>query len=187
MDPLEEIALQLKELNTTTRQLLEIQGLQFGLEPFRYISRKLRSGEALPNVLSYYQLIAPAGVFSVTFTNPAGYVWIGIYQSIEVSQNGVIEFTGFVDDEILPKSYVPRMTSHIINWSVTIPFGHVIKETTTLTFINHDIANQWLVSHSMGIFLRKDVWERDIKLMDQAAEKYMYLAPPTPLPPLRRG
>jgi len=182
MSELEEVIKELKKLNDTNKKLLEIQGLQFALEPFRYITRKLRSGEALPNTLSYYQIIAPAGVFTVTFANPAGYVWIGIFQSIEVSQNGVFEFTGYVDDEILPKSYVPRMVSHVINWSETIPFGHVIKETTTLTFINHDIANQWLEADSMGIFLRKDVWERDVRLMDLAAERYMYPEPP-PSPP----
>lgn len=181
MEPIEEAVKELKELNASTKKLLEIQGLQFGLEPFRYITRKLRSGEAEPNVLSYYQLIAPAGVFTVTYINPTGYIWIGIFQSIEVSQNGVFEFTGFVDDALFPASYVPRMVSHVINWSVTIPFGHVIKETTTLTFVNHDIAPQWLSVDSMGVYLRKDVWERDIGHMDEAAEKYMFLEPP-PMP-----
>lgn len=183
MTELEDVVQQLKELNITAKRQLEISGLDFALEPFRYIARKLRTGEAIPNVLSYYQLIAPfPGAFTVTFANPTGYVWIGIFQSIEVSQNAVFEFTGFVDDEILPKSYVPRMVSHVINWSGTIPFGHVIKETTTLTFVNHDIAPQWISVDSMGIFLRKDVWERDSALMDVIAEKYM-AAPPIPPPP----
>ncbi len=184
MTELEEVVQQLKELNATARKQLEISGLEFALEPFRYIARKLRTGEAIPNVLSYYQLIVPAGVFTVTFANPTGYVWIGIFQSVEVSQNAVFEFTGFVDDEILPKSYVPRMVSHVINWSVTIPFGHVIKETTTLTFVNHDIAAQWISVDSMGIYLRKDVWERDSALMDVIAERYMHPGlPPAPPPP----
>ncbi|MBA7684961.1 hypothetical protein ES703_93374 [subsurface metagenome] len=181
MDPMEEIALQLKELNATTRKLLEVQGLQFALEPFRYITRKLRAGEAIPEVVSYYQLIAPAATFTLVATNPPGYVWIGIFQSIEVSQNGVFEFTGLMDDEIIPMSYVPRMVSHTINWSETIPFGHVIKENSTLIFTNHDIANQWIVTESMGVFLRKDIWERDSRLMDLAAEKFMYPVPP-PMP-----
>lgn len=182
MDPLEEIALQLKELNATTRQLLEVSGLQFALEPLRYIARKLRTGEAIPRVTSTYQVVAPGATFALTIANPAGYVWIGIYQSVEVSQNGVFEFTGYVDDEIIPKTYIPRGVSHIINWSETIPFGHVIRDRTTLIVTNHDIANQWVVTANMAIYLRKDVWERDIKLMDRAAEKYMYPAPP-PTPP----
>lgn len=173
-----EILKELKELNTTTKQQLEIQGLQFALEPFRYITRKLRSGEALPRVTSTYQVVAPGATFTLTLTNPAGYVWIGIYQSVEVSQNGVFEFTGFVDDELLPLTYIPRAVSHKINWSETIPFGHVIKESTTLIVTNHDIANQWITTHNMAIYLRKDVWERDVRLMDIAAEKYLQTAPP---------
>jgi len=177
MEPLEEIALQLKELKAVAEKQLEVAGLEFALDPFRYIARKLRTGEAIPNTLSWYQLIAPGATFALTFNNPAGYTWIGIAQSVEVSQNGVFEFTGWLDDEILPASYIPRMVSHIINWSVTIPFGHVIKETTTMTFTNHDIANQWVQADSMGIFLRKDVWERDSKLMDEAAERYLHPLP----------
>ena len=182
MEPLEEIAQQLKELNITALKQLEISGLQFTLEPFRYITRKLRAGEAIPDTVSYYQLIAPGATFTVTFANPAGYVWIGIYQSVEVSQNGVFEFAGFVDDAILPMLRIPRMASYIINWSVTIPFGHVIKETTTIIYTNHDIANQWISVGSMGIYLRKDIWEKDSKLMDLAAERYIYPVPPPPLP-----
>lgn len=181
MDPMEEMVQQLKELNATTKKLLEVSGLQFAIEPLRYIARKLRTGEAIPRVSSIYQLIAPGATFTLVTTNPTGYVWLGIFQSIEVSQNGVIEFTGYVDDEIIPSSYVPRMVSHIINWSETIPFGHVIKERSRMIFVNHDIANQWLSANAMAVYLRKDVWERDSKLMDEAAEKYMYpLPPPTP-------
>ena len=182
MDPLEEAVLQLKELNATTKKLLEVSGLQFTLEPLRYIARKLRTGEAMPRVSSIYKLFTPGETFTLVSTNPAGYVWLGVFQSIEVSQNGVFEFTGYVDDEIIPSSYVPRMVSHIINWSETIPFGHVIKDKSTMTYVNHDVADQWLVGDAMAIYLRKDVWERDSKLMDIAAERYMYPAPP-PMPP----
>lgn len=180
MDPLEETVLLLKELNLTAKKQLEIKGLEFALEPLRYITRKLRTGEALPVTDAYYQPLAPAEIWSITFVNPAGYVWIAIAQSIDVSQNGVLEFTAMVDDRIIPVMYVPRLTSHDIIWTQMIPFGHIIKESTLITYVNHDIANQWVSVVSMGIYLRKDVWEKDSALMDEAAEKYVH---PHPLPP----
>jgi len=183
MEPTEEAVLLLKELKAVADKQLEIAGLEFALEPLRYINRKLRTGEALPYTGAYYQLIAPGATFAFTFTNPSGYVWIAIFQSIEVSQNGVFEFTGWVDDAITPTLYIPRLVSHTINWSEALPFGFVIKETGLITYVNHDVAPQWISVTSMGINLRKDVWERDSKLMDEAAERYIYPVPaPPPMP-----
>lgn len=181
MDPIEEVVQQLKELNNTQRKILELEGLEFALEPLRYIARKLRTGEALPSTASYYQLIAPAATFAITFTNPAGYVWIGIFQGIAVSQNGIFEFTAMVDDGLLPVMYIPRVTPYVINWNLALPFVHIIKDTTTIIYVNHDIANQWVSVISVGTYLRKEVWERDSKLMDEAAEKYIHPAPPMQL------
>ena len=181
----EEVVQQRKELNTTNKKLLEIAGLQYALDPLRYITTKLRTGEALPSTASYYQLIAPfPGAFAITFTNPEGYVWIGIRQSVDLSQQGVFEFTAMVDDGILPALYIPRLTSHELSWTVTLPFGNVIKDSTTITYVNHDIANQWVSVVSVGVYLRKDVWEKDSKLMDLTAEKYVYPAPPPRMLPL---
>jgi len=177
----EEAVKELKELNASTRKLLELQGLEYALEPLRYITRKLRTGEAIPSIASYHQVIAPGGTFVFTFTNPTGYVWIAIFQSIDVSQNGVIEFTGWIDDAIIPAMYMPRLVSHVINWSEALPFGFVIKETGVISYTNHDMANQWVSVVSLGAHLRKEVWERDSKLMDEAAEKYLHPAPP-PIP-----
>ncbi|GAI58682.1 unnamed protein product, partial [marine sediment metagenome] len=56
MEPIEEAVQELKELNRTNKRLLEIQGLQFALDPTRYIARKTRSGEAISDKGSYYQL-----------------------------------------------------------------------------------------------------------------------------------
>ncbi len=184
MEPTEEMVILLKELKAVANKQLEVAGLEFALDPLRYINRKLRTGEALPYTGAYYQLIAPGATFAFTFTNPSGYVWIAIFQRIEVSQNGVFEFAGYLDDAITPTLYIQRLVSHTINWSEALPFGFVIKETTTMTYVNHDIAPQWLSVTSMGIFLRKDVWERDSKLMDEAAERYIYPAPPPPSPPM---
>lgn len=166
----------LTEINDNLKKLVEIEGLDFALEPTRYITRKLRTGEAIPAMGSYYQAIAPfPGTFVFTFTNPVGYVWIAIFQSIAVSQNGVIEFIGILDDAIAPAMYIPRLVSHTINWSEALPFGFVVKQTGVITYVNHDAAAQWISVSSMGVYLRKDVWEEDSKLMDMAAEKYTRL------------
>jgi len=166
----------LRKLNATTEKLLEIKSLEFGLDPLGYITRKLRTGEGLPSVASYYQLIAPfPGTFALTFTNPEGYVWIGIHQTVDLSQQGVFEFIAMVDDGILPALYIPRLTSLEISWTVTLPFGNIIKNSTTITYVNHDAAAQWISVLSVGLYLRKDVWERDSRLMDLAAEKYVGL------------
>lgn len=182
MEPIEEAVKELKELNSTNKKLLEIAGLQYALDPLGYITRKVRSGEALPSTASYYRLLAPAEIFAITFINPAGYVWIGIHQGVDLSQEGVFEFTAMVDDEIIPVLYIPRLTSHEISWTVTLPFGNIIKNITTITYVNHDVANQWVSVVSIGAYLRKDVWERDSRLMDLAAEKYIQLPSP-PRPP----
>lgn len=188
MEPWEEAVILLRELNATAKELnatakkqLEIQGLEFALEPLRYITRKHRTGDALISQAAYYQLIAPAATFVITFTNPEGYVWVGMYQDIAMSQTGVLEFTAMVDDQLLPYLYLPRLTPHVLNWNLTLPFSNIIKDTTTITYVNHDVIAQWIAVVSIGIFLRKDVWERDSRLMDQAAEKY--IQPPPPAPP----
>ncbi len=173
----EEVQL-LRDLNATTRKQLEISGLDFALEPSRYITRKLRTGEAVPSTAAYYQLVAPAATFAITTVNPVGSVWIGIHQSIHVSQNGVFEFTVMMDDNIFPSLHIPRLISYEIEWNRVLPFINIVKDSTTITYENHDIANQWISITSIGIYLRKDIWERDIKLMDEAAERYMHLAPP---------
>ena len=166
----------LVEINDNLKKLVEIQSLEFSLDPLSYITRKLRTGEGLPSVASYYQLVvAFPGTFTLTFTNPEGYVWIGVHQTVDLSQEGVFELTAMVDDEILPALYIPRLTSHELSWTMTLPFANIIKRSTTITYVNHDAAAQWISVVSTGIYLRSDVWEKDSKLLDLAAEKYMGL------------
>lgn len=178
----DEVVEQLKELNATTRKLLEVQGLEFALEPRRYIARKLRSGEGIADVGFYYQEIAPGATFTVSFTNPAGYVWVGIMERLMVSQNGVFELTRYLDDAILPWVYIARVPTLEISWSEVLPFGFVKKEVATISYTNHDAVAQWIIGSYLGIFLRKDIWERDSKLMDMAAERYIHPSP-EPMPP----
>ncbi|MBA7696070.1 hypothetical protein ES703_104712 [subsurface metagenome] len=178
MDPMEEIALQLKELNATTKKQLEVQGLQFALEPARYIARKLRSGEATAAIGFWYQLVGAGATFTIQNVNPEGYVMLLISEGMRVSQNGVFEFTRYVDDGILPQIYIPRSVDFDFSWAETLPFSFVIRNMTTHICTNHDVAAQWITGAFIAVYLRKDVWERDSKLMDLAAERYMYLAPP---------
>ena len=170
--PLTDIGL-LTEIRDTLNKLLDISGLDFALEPTRYIARKLRSGEAISDKGVYYQLIGAGVTFTLAARNPEGYVWIGLWESARVSQEGVIEFTRIVDDEILPWIYIPRLSNYEFNWSTTIPFGLVVRETLAVTYTNHDAAPQWLAGGWIGVYLRKDVWERDSKYMDLVAERYI--------------
>ncbi len=183
MDPLEESVLLLRDISVTAKKLVEISGLEFALEPLRYMTRKDRTGEATPHAEEYYQEIDPGDTFSLTFTNPPGFVWIPIIQTIAVSQNGAIEFYGWLDDAIIPALHFTRLVSLEMRWSESIPFGFIMKESGMVTYINHDIAVQWVSVLSQGIYLRKEVWERDSRLMDEAAEKY--IVPLPPLPPTR--
>ena len=166
----------LVEINENLKKLVEIKSLEFGLDPLSYITRKLRTGEALPSIASYYSLVvAFPGALVLTFTNPEGYVWIGVHQAVDLSQEGVFELTAMVDDGILPVMYIPRLTSHELSWTVTLPFANIVKHSTTISYVNHDAAAQWISVVSTGIYLRSDVWEKDSKLMDLAAEKYIAL------------
>jgi len=164
----------LTEISNTLKDLRTLSGLDFAFEPSRYIVRKLRSGEALADKASYYQLIAAGATFTATFSNPEGYVWLGIREAIKTSQNGVIEFTRFLDDDILPWIYIPRLTGIDFNWLLTLPFALVNRETCTVIYTNHDAAEQWVAADWIGIYLRKDVWEKDSKYMDSVAEKYSH-------------
>ncbi len=183
MEPIEEAVQELKELNRTNKRLLEIQGLQFALDPTRYIARKLRSGEAIATVGAWYQLVAAGDTFTIQQTNPEGYVAIMISEDLRVSQNGVFELTRYVDDGILPQIYIPRATDFFFSWAENLPFSFVGKDMATLICTNHDVADQWLIGMFLLVYLRKDVWEKDSKLMDEAAEKYMHPAVPPPRAP----
>ena len=133
MDPIEEVVQQLKELNATNRRLLEVQGLQFALEPTRYVARKLRSGEAIAQVGFWYQLVGAGATATIQRTNPEGYVAIMIFEGMRVSQNGVFEFTRMVDDQIIPEVNIPRAVDFDFSWSEAIPFALVVKDMTTIS------------------------------------------------------
>lgn len=165
---------QFQGLIDTLKSIQEINGLDFAFDPMRYVAWKLRSGEAYADRGSYYQLLAPAESFIGTFIMPDGYVWVGIREGVTVSQNGVIELIRTIDGAALPWMYVPRLVTGEFNWAETLPFGFVIRQVSVVTYTNHDIANQWLVGGYFGIYLRKDVWERDSKVMDLAAAKYSH-------------
>lgn len=163
----------LTEIRDTMKKLLEVTGLEFALEPTRYITRKLRSGEAYSDKGVYYQLLAPGATFTIAASNPTGYVWIGLKETARVSQEGVIEFTRMVDDAFFPWMYVPRLSNYDFSWAQTLPFGLVVRETLIVSYTNHDAAEQWFAGGWIGAYLRKDVWERDSKYMDLVAEKYI--------------
>ena len=169
----EDLIQELRELQTINRQHLEILGLEFAFDPLRYIARKLRTGEAEWLGGRFYQLVAAGATFTITLTNPTGYVWIPIFQSVDVSQNAVFELAAWVDDLLFPPLHLPRLSSFEFKWTETLPFGFIVKETATYICINHDIAAQWISTLTLGINLRKDVWERDSRLMDEAAERYV--------------
>jgi len=163
---------QLTELHHTMKGIREVDGIDFAFDPLRYIVWKLRSGEAYADRGSIYQLVAGGATFTVTQVMPEGYVWIGIRESVVVSQNGVFEFTRMVDSESMPWMYVPRVASGEFNWAETLPFGLVIKNAQVAIYTNHDAANQWVIAPFYGIFLREDVWEADSRVMDLVATKY---------------
>ncbi len=159
-------------LNSTMHDIREINGLDFAFDPMRYIVWKLRSGEGYAVRVSYFQVVAPAATFTFTTAMAEGYVFIGIRAGIEVSQNGVFGMIQTVDGGALPWLVIPRLATGEFNWAETLPFGFVVKNSSVIAYTNNDAANQWLIGAFYGIFLRNDVWERDSKLMDRAAQKY---------------
>lgn len=165
---------QLVTLNKTMRDIREISGSDFAFDPLRYVTWKLRSGEAIEDKGSYYLLVGGGATVIFTMTNPEGYVWIGIRESSAVSQNGVFELTRDIDGGALPWIYIARLAEETIDWFETIPFGLVIRETVTVTLTNNDPADQWFIGTFYGIYLRKDVWEKDSKLIDLLAAKYSH-------------
>jgi len=75
MADLEDVVAQLKGLNSAIKKLLEISGLDFALEPTRYMTRKVRTGEATPHSETYYQEIAPAVILLIQWIKPPYLTW----------------------------------------------------------------------------------------------------------------
>ncbi|MBA7688638.1 hypothetical protein ES703_97124 [subsurface metagenome] len=186
MDPIEEAVQQLKELNATQKKILEIAGLEFALEPTRYIGRKLRSGEAIAAIGFWYQEIGAGATVTIQSIYPEGYVVIAMQEAMRFSQSGVFEFYRYVDDALIPQVHIARTYDFDFTWAETLPFSYVIKNSTTHIITNHDVADQWLIGAYIAVQLRKDVWQQDSRLMDLAAERYIYLAaaPPPMAPPV---
>ena len=161
----------LADIKASMQLLVQIQALGYILDPFRYITQKVRSGEAQPMRGSYYQMIAPGATFTNVVTMPQDYVWIGQHEVMHTSQNGVIEITILVDDLPQPWIYVPRAWDIEYHWSVQSPYDRLIKNQATTIFTNHDALQQWIIGGFLGVLIRKDVWDRDSALMDNAARK----------------
>jgi len=171
----ESLARSIDTLNETLLKLVEISGLTFALDPLRYIARKLRSGEAFRDIGQGYFPIGPApATITIQMTNPEGYVWLGLREGLRFSQQAVIEYTRLIDGTPLPWVYVPRAVDLDIDWSETMPFGVIIKETYGAIYTNHDPFAQWIINGWYGAYIRKEVWEHDSRLMDIAAESYLH-------------
>ena len=173
-DELKGMRDELKDLNRTMKDIREIAGSDFAFDPLRYVTWKLRSGEAIEDKGGYYLLIAGGATTILTMANIEGYVWIGIREKSGVSQNGVFELTRQIDEAALPWIYIQRLVEEEVDWFETMPFGLVVRETVTVTLTNHDLADQWFTGSFYGIYLRKDVWEKDSKMMDLLAVKYSH-------------
>lgn len=179
---------QLAQLNSSIAKLLAITQLEYNFDQTRYLAQKVRAGEAVVNKGSGFAVIAPGATFSFTLRNPAGYVWIVHFLSIRASQDGVFEVIITTDGGLLPYLYMPRGVEGDINLNQTVPYDLVVKETATFTYINHDTLPQWGASTWIATYLRKDVWERDIGLINAAAKFYgMTSMPAPPLPPPTGG
>jgi len=168
----EDFLEKIKALNATAKGTREVAGLDFTFDPMRYAAWKLRSGEAIPTRGGFYQPFAPGAVWVYTALIPEGYVQIMFRQRVTVSQNGVIEMMVYIDTPTLPWTHIPRLYSEEFHWAKTLPLGLVVKDYSVITYGNHDAAPQWLSSEYTGMFLRRDVWEKDARLMDLAATKY---------------
>ena len=164
----------LGKVSESMTKLVEIQGLSFALDPLRYIGRKMRSGEGFRDMGSTYIPIGAGATITLMMSNIEGYVWLGLYEGLRFSQTAVIEYTRLIDGTALPWIYVPRGFDMEINWSETMPFGIVCKETYGAIYTNHDAFAQWIMNAWYGAYIRKDVWEKDSRLMDMAAEEYVH-------------
>lgn len=177
---------ELARLNSNIEKLLAISQLEYNFDQTRYLAGKVRAGEAVINKGAAYQLVAPAATFTVTLTNPTGFVLILHYLSAQASQNAVFELTITIDNQLEPWIFIPRFVDTELFISQVIPYDFVVKENTTIAYRNLDALPQWGVTTFIGTHLRKDVWERDIAIMNESA-KIFRLAAPIPMPPRPPG
>ena len=168
----EELRKLLTNIDKSIGIMTEISMLNFVLDQRKYLTQKIRTGEAILDIGSYYMVVAGGGTFAISIANPDGWIWIAHQENVRLSQAAVFSLQQFRDDMLTPFITVPRACDGDFNWTAVVPYSAIIKDVASVSYTNNDIVPHWLVAGWMGTYLRKDVWERDFKAMDAAAQKY---------------
>ena len=159
-------------LKKSLDDILEINRLEFLYDQMRYLGVKVRAGQAHSEKASFFTNIAPGATFQAFIPNDTGFVWQAHFISCRFDQDGVIESVINVDGIITPWVWMPLSYDLDVSVTATIPYDMVAKESNLITLINHDIIAHWAAVFWMGTSVRKDVWEADSALMNEAAQRY---------------
>lgn len=167
-----ELEAQLSRLNGNLEKLLTINQLEYNFDQTRYLANKVRAGEGITSRGSTYITCAPGASSGVNFAIPGGYVWVLHDIRFRVSQAVAFDLSVFIDDAITPWIYFPRCVDTDLLLYQILPYDLVVKETAFVTYTNLDALAQWGMVSWLATFVRKDVWERDLAIMNKMAEVY---------------
>lgn len=178
------------DILATLQKLLTVTEAEYNFNQTRYLTIKLRAGEATAFFTSYSLALAPGASTTLVFNCPSGYVRLDQWTGMRVSQDRAVELTIFQDDQILPWIHIPLLSDFDFDYTRLAPYERVVKDHSTLTYTNHDALAQWVTAGIVAIFVRKDVWEKDLAAMNQVAQAFALtpttVPPPLPSPRMRR-
>lgn len=170
------------DILATLKNLLAIQQVEYNYDQTRYLAAKVRAGQAYFSKTWVYIPLGAGASTTVTITNPAGYISIWHWLQGRTSQNGVIEITVMKDDSLEPWLYVPRAVDMDLNITALVPYDLIMNDHISITFTNHDALAQWGVIGDISTFVRKDVWEADLAVMNKMAQQFAMTGVPLPPP-----
>lgn len=160
------------EILATLNSMLSIQQGEYNYDQTRYLASKVRAGQASFWKAWLYIPLAAGASTTITVPNPAGYISILHFFQARFSQQASVEATVMKDSALEPWLYVPRGVDVDFNITSILPYDLVMTDHLTVTLDNHDALPQWVVIGEAGSFVRKDVWLKDIAIMNAMAMQF---------------
>lgn len=162
----------LQDLLAQVEHQHELDRLKLMLDQRSYFTQKMLRGEAITDKGAYYQAIAGGATWGFAIQNPTDLIWIAHMEGMRVSQQGVFTLQIFKDNLTIPYLTIPRVCDFDFDWIDKLPYDNWVQNVSAVSWTNNDANLQWVAAAWIGTYIRKEVWERDMRVMKNTAEKY---------------
>lgn len=141
------------------QQILDLANLEHRLDFGRFLDWAIREGRAYTSQGTYSLTLTAGSSFTVTFTNPSGYMFIPHHEGVDAEVANKIYMTvtrdgvAFLTTAILPEKLV-------FDWNQSVPWRGIglIKSQGTVKFINSDTSSRWVLAGYVGTYLLYTEW-----------------------------